>query len=73
MQERDLKMFMDDYGLIDLNNAKLFMFQLLRALQYCHARKVLHRDLKPHNILINAVGELKLADFGEYSERLWSF
>uniref|UniRef100_A0A3B3URD6 Cyclin dependent kinase 17 n=1 Tax=Poecilia latipinna TaxID=48699 RepID=A0A3B3URD6_9TELE len=40
------------------------MFQILRGLSYCHKRKVLHRDLKPQNLLINERGELKLADFG---------
>lgn len=34
---------------------------------YCHKRRVLHRDLKPQNLLINERGELKLADFGEWS------
>jgi len=63
--ENDLKAYVDDCkGIIDLNNVKIFLYQLLRGLQYCHKKKVLHRDLKPQNILINQFGELKLADFG---------
>lgn len=49
---------------MDPHNAKLFLYQLLRGLEFCHRRKILHRDLKPQNILISKLGELKLADFG---------
>lgn len=41
------------------------MQQLLQGLSYCHAHNVLHRDLKPQNLLINNNNmQLKLADFG---------
>ena len=40
------------------------LFQLLAGVAFCHDRRVLHRDLKPQNLLVNKDGELKLADFG---------
>uniref|UniRef100_A0A8C6UH81 cyclin-dependent kinase n=1 Tax=Neogobius melanostomus TaxID=47308 RepID=A0A8C6UH81_9GOBI len=64
--DKDLKQYMDDCGnIMSMHNVKIFLFQILRGLSYCHKRKVLHRDLKPQNLLINDRGELKLADFGE--------
>uniref|UniRef100_A0A672QWG3 Cyclin-dependent kinase 17-like n=1 Tax=Sinocyclocheilus grahami TaxID=75366 RepID=A0A672QWG3_SINGR len=63
--DKDLKQYMDDCGnIMSMHNVKIFLFQILRGLAYCHKRKVLHRDLKPQNLLINERGELKLADFG---------
>ena len=41
-----------------------YMFQMIAGLNFCHARRILHRDLKPQNLLIDRSGALKLADFG---------
>jgi len=63
--DQDLKKYFDSLnGEIDADVVKSFMFQLLRGLEFCHSHNVLHRDLKPQNLLINKNGELKLADFG---------
>ncbi|KAF8480846.1 cyclin-dependent kinase 5 [Russula ochroleuca] len=65
--ERDLKKYMDahgDRGALDPNTVRSFMYQLLMGTAFCHENRVLHRDLKPQNLLINRKGELKLGDFG---------
>ena len=40
------------------------MYQLILGMNYCHSRRVLHRDLKPQNLLIDKEGVLKIADLG---------
>lgn len=43
---------------------KSFMRQMMEGLAYCHKRRIMHRDLKPHNLLIDSNDRLQLADFG---------
>ncbi|KXT00246.1 hypothetical protein AC578_1205 [Pseudocercospora eumusae] len=43
---------------------KKFTHQLLSGIKYCHSHRVLHRDLKPQNLLIDKEGNLKIGDFG---------
>ena len=63
--DSDLKKFIDtNNGQLDAMTVKRMMLQLLRGVAYLHSRRVLHRDLKPQNLLINKRAELKIADFG---------
>uniref|UniRef100_A0A3P9HR85 Cyclin-dependent kinase 15 n=1 Tax=Oryzias latipes TaxID=8090 RepID=A0A3P9HR85_ORYLA len=63
--QTDLAQYMTQHpGGLHSHNVRIFMFQLLRGLCYIHSRRILHRDLKPQNLLISYLGELKLADFG---------
>ncbi|AAW42218.1 hypothetical protein CNBC5500 [Cryptococcus deneoformans B-3501A] len=65
--DMDLKKYMDTIGEKDglgPDMVKKFSYQLVKGLYYCHGHRILHRDLKPQNLLINKSGDLKIGDFG---------
>ncbi|XP_061472232.1 cyclin-dependent kinase 3 isoform X2 [Rhineura floridana] len=64
--DQDLKKYMDSSrtGELPLSLVKSYLHQLLQGVSFCHSHRVIHRDLKPQNLLINEMGAIKLADFG---------
>lgn len=61
----DLKKFLEhNNGPLHPQLVKSYLYQLLDAITYCHSKRILHRDLKPQNLLIDKSGHIKLADFG---------
>ncbi|VDK58050.1 unnamed protein product [Anisakis simplex] len=51
------------------DHVKVFVYQILRGLKYLHSANVLHRDIKPGNLLVNSNCILKICDFG--LARMW--
>uniref|UniRef100_A0A914LWH0 Protein kinase domain-containing protein n=1 Tax=Meloidogyne incognita TaxID=6306 RepID=A0A914LWH0_MELIC len=65
--QMDLKRYMDNVaeGSMEKQLVKSFLYQMCQAMCFCHQRRVLHRDLKPQNLLVDPeTHTIKLADFG---------
>ena len=61
----DLKKYLDlNNGPLPPQLVKSYLYQITSAIKYCHSKRILHRDLKPQNLLIDKNGVIKLADFG---------
>jgi serine/threonine-protein kinase len=59
-----LKQYMRQKGLLNWREALHFAIQVIKALSHAHSRGIIHRDIKPHNIMILRDGSVKVADFG---------
>ena len=59
-----LKQYMQQKGILNWREALHFGTQIAKALEHAHSRGIIHRDIKPHNIMILKDGTVKVADFG---------
>lgn len=59
-----LKEYINKQGAITWNDALFFMTQILRAVQHAHDKGIVHRDIKPQNIILLPTGNIKVTDFG---------
>ncbi len=59
-----LKQYMEKKGVLNWKETLHFAIQIGKALDHAHSRGVVHRDIKPHNVMVLKNGSVKVADFG---------
>ena len=64
LEGRSLKSIIREHGALDPQYAVDVATQVLRALRFAHKRGIIHRDIKPHNVIVDPDGRVKVTDFG---------
>merc|ERR1719499_785984 len=64
LMDTDLHYIIHSKQALSDDHIQYFVYQILRGLKAVHSAKVLHRDLKPGNLLVNKNCDLKICDFG---------
>ena len=64
IMETDLGSIIKSKSELSYEHIQFFIYQILRGMKYVHSAGILHRDLKPRNLLVNSNWDLKICDFG---------
>mmetsp|Transcript_17019 Transcript_17019/g.40315 ORF Transcript_17019/g.40315 Transcript_17019/m.40315 type:complete len:405 (-) Transcript_17019:55-1269(-) len=75
LMETDLASTLRSSQVLTDDHCQFFLYQILRGMKYVHSAQVIHRDLKPRNLLVNSNCDLKICDFGlarvRFSDKEW--
>jgi len=75
LMETDLASTLRSSQMLTDDHCQFFLYQILRGMKYVHSAQVIHRDLKPRNLLVNSNCDLKICDFGlarvRFSDKEW--
>ncbi len=59
-----MREYLDNKGAIGWKEACIYILQILRALEHAHSKGIIHRDIKPQNVMLMKNGDIKVTDFG---------